>query len=275
MHGGRLLRYLRFVRSTAAQRIRRFLYGLDVGKSFRFRRDARAVRRCYGRNVRFVKSENSSREDLSNRWRFREEVSPRLTIIVITYEQELALDCLLKSLICQTLQNFRVFIIHDGPGANTRDIVSIYLKQYPKKFEYFETGKRYNDFGHSLRQIGIDITNTEFLLLTNGDNYYTPRFVEFMFEAIDRYGLDVVLCDMVHSHDNPGSTIQPSYGFFCTRPFRNYVDMACFLARASLAKKVGFRDRSFSADATYFEDLLHTSGLVVVGKVDKILMVHN
>src|SRR6185437_12241311 len=119
----------------------------------------------------------------------------------------------------------------DGPSTATRDVVIAYLKAYPDKFEYLETEKRYNDFGHSLRQMGINAASTEFLLLTNGDNYYTPRFVEFMFEAIDRDDLDVVLCDMVHSHHNPGLTIQSSYGVFRTKPFRFYLDIGCFLAR--------------------------------------------
>jgi glycosyltransferase involved in cell wall biosynthesis len=253
---------------------RLYVYGSNIGNTLRFLCDARTVRWSYGGGVRFVRADDSSREGSSNRWQFTESSTSRLTIVAITYRQELALDCLLKSLTCQTLQNFKVLVIHDGPGADTRNIVNAYSRVNPKKYSYLETGERFNDFGHSLRQIGIDAANGEFILLTNGDNYYAPRFVEFMFEAIDRYNLDVVLCDMVHSHHNPGTRIQSSYGFFRTRPFRNYVDIGCFLARTAMAKKIGFRDRSFSADATYFEDLLN-GGRVTLGKVDKVLMVHN
>jgi glycosyltransferase involved in cell wall biosynthesis len=242
--------------------------GPHSGKSSRFLRDVRASRRRYGELVRLVKSEDSAKE--RDRWLNMAEEHPRLTFVVVTYQQESALDCLLKSLICQTLQNFNVLVIHDGPSPGTRAIVSA----YPKNFEYFETENRFNDFGHSLRQIGIDKTNTEFILLTNGDNYYAPRFTEFMFEAIDRQGLDLVFCDIVHSHVNPGESTQPSYSFFRTRPFRLCIDIGCFIARSALAKKVGFRDRSFEGDATYFEGLLKT-GRVTVGKVDKVLMVHN
>ena len=102
--------------------------------------------------------------------------------------------------------------------------------------------------------------------LTNGDNYYAPRFVEFMFEAIDKHHLDVAFCDIVHSY---------TYRFFRTRPFRNYIDMGCFIARSAAAKSVGFRDKTFTGDATYFEDLLTLSRRLVVGKINKVLMVHN
>jgi FkbM family methyltransferase len=239
----------------------------------RFGRDARAVRRRYGDCVRFVKPLNSAKE--SDRWLVTQEDRPRLTIVVTTYQQELALDCLLKSLICQTLQNFKVLVIHDGPSAATRSIVDPYSRDRPAMFEYLETANRVNDYGHSLRAIGIDRTSTEFVLLTNGDNYYVPRFVEFMFEAIDRNSLDLVFCDMIHSHPGAGCSAQLSYEVFHTRPLRRFIDIGCFIARSDAAKKVGFRDRSFTADATYFEDLLSASRTVVVGKVDKVLMVHN
>jgi len=254
-----------------ANRILRFFH--RVSDTLRFIRDARAVRRQYGDGVRFVKSGASAKE--SERWPATIKDRQRLTIVVATYQQDLALDCLLKSLVCQTLQNFKVLIIHDGPSATARSLVAAYSREHPAVFEYLETEYRCNDYGHSLRAIGIERTGTEFILLTNGDNYYAPRFVEFMFEAIDRHGLDVVLCDMVHSHLNPGLSVQPSYGFFRTRPFRYYLDIGCFIARSDAAKKVGFRDKTFNGDATYFEDLLKVSETVVLGKVDKVLMVHN
>ena len=194
------------------------------------------------------------------------EDHPRLTIVVATYQQEAALDCLLKSLACQTLQNFKVLVIHDGPSQATPPVVNACALAHPGAFEYLETPNRYNDFGHSLRAIGIERTNTEFILLTNGDNYYTPRFVEFMFEAIDQHGLDIVFCDMIYSY---------TYGLLRTRPLRNYIDMGCFIAKADAAKAVGFRDRTFTGDATYFEDLLNFLPAATVGKVGKVLMVHN
>jgi len=227
-------------------------------------RDATAVRRRYGSHVRYIICDEST--NALNRWSFKTEKQPRLTIVVATYQQELALDCLLKSLVCQTLQSFKVLVIHDGPSQTTPSIVSACSRERPGLFEYLETPNRFNDFGHSLRAVGIEKASTEFILLTNGDNYYSPRFVEFMFEAIDKHGLDIAFCDMVHSY---------TYGLLRTRPFRNYIDLGCFIAKTAAAKSVGFRDKSFSGDATYFEDLLNNLSAPVVGKVAKVLMVHN
>ena len=65
------------------------------------------------------------------------------------------------------------------------------------------------------------------------------------------------------------------YGLLRTRPFRNYIDVGCFIAKTAAAKSVGFRDKCFTGDATYFEDLLNNLPAAVVGKVAKVLMVHN
>jgi glycosyltransferase involved in cell wall biosynthesis len=232
--------------------------------SFRFRRDANGVRKRYGALVCYIACEDSANE--LNRWNLKTEDHPRLTIVIATYKQELALDCLLASLVCQTLQNFKVLVFHDGPNPATAAVVESYAREHPARFEYMASPERFNDYGHSLRTIGIDKANTDYVLLTNGDNYYAPRFVEFMFEAIDRYGLDVAFCDMVHSY---------GYKFFRTRPFRNRIDLGCFMVRTSAAKTVGFRDKTYSGDATYFEDLLTKLPAPVVGKVNKVLMVHN
>ena len=227
-------------------------------------RDAGAVRKRYGSRVRYIMCDESPNE--LKRWTFKAEYQARLTIVVATYQQDLALDCLLKSLACQTLQNFRVLVIHDGPSRTTQAIVDACANARPRTFEYLETSSRFNDFGHSLRAIGIERTNTDFILLTNGDNYYAPRFTELMFEAIDKHGLDIAFCDMIHSY---------THGLLRTRPFRNYIDIGCFIAKSEAAKSVGFRDKTFSGDARYFEDLVDHFPTPVIGKVHKVLMMHN
>ena len=93
----------------------------DLGAWLRFIRDARTVRKRYGDHVRFIVCDASENE--LKRWCFKTEDRPRLTVVVATYQQELALDCMLKSLACQTLQNFKVLVIHDGPSQTTPPIV--------------------------------------------------------------------------------------------------------------------------------------------------------
>ncbi|SAK56009.1 hypothetical protein AWB77_01676 [Caballeronia fortuita] len=112
-------------------------------------------------------------------------------------------------------------------------------------------------------------------LLTNGDNYYCPIFIETMLAAAAPLDVPVVMCDMIHSHENAGCRRQPAYSFFETRPERRSIDIGCFIARTELAKRVGFRDKTHDGDATYFEDVLALGEIKQVRKVSQVLFVHN
>lgn len=200
-----------------------------------------------------------------------------ITIVSVAYKRPKNIPVLIHSLLAQTLQNFRLVIIHDGYDAEMETLLSGYRDQNPDVIEFMMSEKRYGDYGHSLRDIGIKLTDTEYILLTNDDNYYCPRFLEYMFNAVRALSTppDVVMCDMIHSHNNPGGRQQLPYQFFETRPARHSIDIGCFIARTELAKKVGFRDKTHDGDATYFEDLIRAAQTPKIVKVPHVLFVHN
>jgi hypothetical protein len=214
--------------------------------------------------------------DQAKRWSIQAPVERRLTIVVVTYKQAKALQCLLDSLVCQTVQNFDVLVIHDGADAASRAVAASFVAAEPQKYRYIETDVRYNDYGHTLRDMGIQQAAAEFVLVTNGDNYYSPRFLEFAFEAINTKQLDLVMWDIVHSHGNPGDIRQPSCCGFSIYPFRQYLDIGAFMVRSAIAKEVGFRGTDFAADALYMEHIISRPDAPLrMGRVQKILMVHN
>lgn len=228
----------------------------------------------YGKNVSYQGIEDFSSE-WNSRWSTLAPNKVQLTIVIVSYKQPAQLECLLASLICQTLQNFEVLIIHDGPDAETRTVAETFAKR-STRFRYLETDKRYNDYGHSLRDLGLEAAMTDYLLITNGDNYYMPRFTEFVFEAIETHHLDMAIWDIVHSYTSPGKISQRCYNPFRIYPVRWMVDIGAVIVRTELAKLVGFADKSFDGDATYVEDILSIkSRPIKVGKIEKTLTVHN
>lgn len=207
---------------------------------------------------------------------------PELTIVCVAYRRYQNLPVLIHAFLAQTLQNFRLLVIHDGPDAEMQALLAPYCERHPGVIDCHFTDRRHNDYGHSLRQLGIGMADSDYLLITNDDNYYVPRFLEFMFMPMQQADSgegtapDIVFCDMIHSHNNPGVRRQLPYNPFETRPERNHIDMGCFIARTALARQVGFRDKGFAGDATYFEDLVAAAGpspnLV---KIPMTLFVHN
>lgn len=233
------------------------------------------IRLSYGSSVHYRLIRNLNME-LVARWQSRREERLRLSIVVATYQQANALNCLLASLLCQTLQNFEVIVIHDGADAGSRAIANRYESDFAGRLRYIETAQRFNDWGHSLREIGIQVALGEYVLLTNGDNIYGPRTVECIFDAVDQYQLDVVTWNMIHSRPWPGATRLKACNPFSVHPVHDLIDMGSFAVRTTLAKAAGFRDKASDGDATYFSDVLRVTGKSVrVGKIEKTLFVHN
>lgn len=202
-----------------------------------------------------------------------------LTIICVAYRRYAQLPVLIHAILCQTLRNWRLHIIHDGPDQEMEALLRPYGERHPE-ISYEFTDRRYEDYGHSLRQIGIDNADTEYLLITNDDNYYVPVFLEFMFNEIREHDLDLILCDMVHSDlsvDEGGlKYARGEYSCFRTHPKKGRVDIGCFIVRTEIAKRVGFRDKSFFGDGTFVEDMLaEFGGGLRIGKLNKVLFVHN
>lgn len=204
-----------------------------------------------------------------------EQGTVKLSIVCVTYKRPKLLKVLIESFLCQTMQNFEILVMHDGPDEETRLILEEYARDNPGKVTSYFSDNRYNDYGHSLRHLGIEMSESQYLLLTNDDNYYVPVFVENMFEAIERQNLDIVYCDMVHSHVFPELPNPIGYQTLITEPRRWRIDIGTFITRTDLAKRVGFRDKGFEGDATYFEDLLALNPKPKLGKVEKVLFVHN
>lgn len=199
----------------------------------------------------------------------------KIDVVCVTYRHGPKLETFLNCMLSQTSHDFRVTVIHDGPDAEFDEVSRAYGSRYPELMRFVATHVRHDDFGHTLREIGIGMAEHEWLLLTNGDNYYCPVFVETMLGAASFGDVPVVMCDMVHSHENAGCRPQPAYSFFETRPERRSLDIGCFIAKTELAKRVGFRDKTHDGDATYFEDLFAASDVKQVRKIGQVLFVHN
>jgi hypothetical protein len=124
--------------------------------------------------------------------------------------------------------------------------------------------------------MGLREVSGDFVLLTNDDNYYVPKFIEYVTNAIVATKADVVLFDMVHSHRRPGGRKLPPYSFFETAYRARSIDVGSAVVKADLAKAAGFRDKSFGGDKTYFQDVARAAGgKLKICKLPQVLFVHN
>lgn len=196
-----------------------------------------------------------------------------LDVVAVAYGRIGELRVFVQSWINQSANNWRLTVIHDGPSDAFMQAMWPLAGQMPEKIQYFCTESRFHDYGHSLRQIGIEQATGDYVLLTNADNYFIPKAVEILNTAMG--DADVILFDMVHSHDRPGGRDLPPYSYFETSYQRNAIDVSAAIVRTDRAKRVGFRDKGYAGDATYFEDILMDDPELVAVKLPHILFVHN
>lgn len=184
--------------------------------------------------------------------------------IIPTYDRIEALDCMLASLQAQTDKDFKVFVVIDDIRCDRTDVIVNICKRYNNIHWYF-TERRYNDWGHTPREIGKQLAKSDYIIMTGDDNYYTPNFVAELRKAAETKP-GMIYWDMVHSHYD--------YQYFKCTPAFNQIDMGAFATRRDLAQQIKL-NTSYAADGEYVRDFNTKFPLEQKIKISKVLFVHN
>ena len=209
------------------------------------------------------------REDELNKvWGFTvptaEDKAPGITIICPIYR---SFPAVISSLIMQTYKNWRLILIHDGPETDGAE--SFVRAVNDDRITFIETETKVGAWGHAIRAEWLQKVKSEYVLITNPDNYYVPVFFERMLKPFDggRAIVATYCSAMVHSYINWQT--QP------TRLARGHVDCGGVLLKTDTAQAVGWRSLEHSADWFFFEDIIKRYGAGKFIPVRGTLFVHN
>lgn len=176
---------------------------------------------------------------------------------------------IISSMICQTYKDWELYLIYDGVGEDyIRDYVNFYKDE---RIKYIETQERVGNYGHPIRQKYLnEIKNSDadFVVITNGDNYHTPNYLESLINGFEPDTVATYCDSMVHNYFGWGSmNVELDCG---------HIDCACVMIRKDYACKVGWNDVvSHTADWKYFEDIGKAYGWEKWKKVNGCLLIHN
>lgn len=184
-------------------------------------------------------------------------------IIIPTYSRKEPLKSMIASIIAQTDDDWGIHVVIDNPDETFAD--SIIQSFDDNRIRKTHMDKRYNDWGHTLREYGKQSSPADYILMTGDDNYYTPNFVHEIREAA-KSKPGMIYWDMVHSHYE--------YSYFKCELHTHQIDMGAFATRSDLAKQIKLKT-NFAADGDYVEDYKKTFAFVETQKIDKILFIHN
>lgn len=171
---------------------------------------------------------------------------------------------MLASLANQSDNDWSANVIIDGPD-HVNDIIKIIRTINNDRITYTELSERYNNFGHTPREIGKQMSGAKYIIMTGDDNYYTPNFVnELRIASEDNPGM--VYWDMIHSHYD--------YSYFKCSPSYNQIDMGAFATRKDLAQQINLGEE-YAADGLYVENFKNKFASEKIIKIEKVLFVHN
>jgi len=193
----------------------------------------------------------------------------KLHVIAVTFRKAIPLRGLIDSFILQTNPSWIIYIIHDGSAPqDVRDVVNSYDDS---RIIFQETELIGEVGGHHNRKRGLDnipSNSEDWVLMTNGDNYYVPKFVEYFLGNCNNT-VGMVYCNTIHSHQE--------YNLHYSHLVECGIDMGAFIVRLDVAKETGFNHFHFSADGCYAAECKATcerKGLQII-YIDKFLFVHN
>lgn len=204
--------------------------------------------------------------ELLKKWYGKEpgQVKQGVTVICPIYK---SFPAVVSSFIMQTDPNWQLRIIHDGPGEQS---ISEYIYSLgDSRITYEETPERKGFWGHYIRSEYLQQVDTEFVMITNPDNYHVPVFIEKMLTGFKRDDIVATFCtDMVHSYKD--------WKVIPCRTQRGYLDCAGVVLRTSAAQSVGWNNvTEHSADWFFFADIIRRFGQKSFAPVPGCLLVHN
>lgn len=194
-------------------------------------------------------------------------------IVIPTFNGGYKLEVIINCLLAQTCQDFHMSVISDGYEATTYSQLEKYFDI--SNFSYFSTDKRYNDYGHTPRELGMLSSNCRYTVMTGFDNYYVPIFVEeFQRACLSDEHIGFVFCDFLLDHVREGR----KYNKYVDSKLEvNYIDIGNVAIKTSILHSVGFKWREYAADWKLVEaslPVLKAKGESVL-KIPKTLYAHN
>lgn len=107
----------------------------------------------------------------------------KLSIILPIYNREKEITRCLESVINQDIkEDIEIICINDGSTDNSKQIIEKYQKRYPGKIIYYEKS---NSGIADTRNYGIQVSNGEYILFVDSDDYLTYNFLDKIEKLLD------------------------------------------------------------------------------------------
>lgn len=165
------------------------------------------------------------------------------------------------SMLSQNNPNWNVIVFHNGKNPEMEKSLS----GLDSRILYLESSIDTGNWGTANRQFGINICDTDYIVQTSIQDYWTPNAVE-----------EILKCKEDFIYWNSINHIFGYSKILDCHPIVGKIDWGNFTCKTAIAKQVGINyPKEFCSDGFFVKDLFN-SGLVKSNyKINQILTVHN
>lgn len=129
----------------------------------------------------------------------------RVSVIVPVFNAEKTLKKCVDSLLAQTLKEKEIILADDVSSDGSEKIIDEYCKKYPEIVRKVKMPQ--NSKGSGVINKGVEVSQGEFVMVVDNDDYLHPEALEKMVCAADREQADVVDSNF-RLVDEEGNTLQ-------------------------------------------------------------------
>jgi len=126
-----------------------------------------------------------------------------VSIIVPIYQAEKYLHKCLDSIISQTYKNIEIILIVDGATDNSMNI----CEEYAEKDDRIVLKYQENAGVSITRNNGIDISNGEYIVFIDSDDYVEKNMIEELLTGVVENNCNIAICSL-YIHDFAGGGVE-------------------------------------------------------------------
>ncbi len=180
-----------------------------------------------------------------------------VSVIMPTYNRANVIGKAIESVIAQSYKRWELIIIDDGSNDNTEEIVKRY-SDCDNRIKFINNNRKKGVSG--ARNTGLESAKGEYIAYLDTDNDWDSNYLLLMTNTlkINSHCTGIYCAQLIYRPENTEMKLQyirfGAYNHSIIKN-RNYIDMNCYMHRASMYKNYG----GFSEELTRFVDweLIH------------------
>ncbi len=144
-------------------------------------------------------------------------MQPLISVIVATYRQDKLLSRALNSLAEQTYKNFEIIVIDDNADKYWNNQTESIIKTFKQSFPNIKLSCIVNETNlgsAQTRNVGIDVSNGDYITFLDDDDLYLPLNLEKQIENMLKTDADYGITDINIYYEN---------GTLCDKRIRSYI----------------------------------------------------